>query len=280
MSNPILKIYSTLDSEQIKFVESKKIENTLKMKRWLEFLQPIAQMDKLNDRSRKSKSTGMIFIIIGMVISLFIGFAFPPFFIALLILTILLIIQIKKLNTLKKLDIGNHLRLFLMPFLVVLKEESSDDAKAKIIFDASPSTSPNKLVKTTSNNNSGYPKIKTSLYNHPWLDAEMMLADGTAIKFDFTDFVARKDITKRGSSGKIKSKVKIKIKHNLGIKISFRKDRYQFINKNGEFIYSDINEFHQFKSKCKTISYSLDESIVFNDVLGLISRAYQNVKAI
>ncbi len=280
MSTPILNIYKTLDKEQLQFVESKIIDNSMKMKRWIEFMQPIAQMDKLNDRSRKRKNTGLIFIVIGMVVSLILTFVFVPFIIALLVLTVLLIITLKKLNTLKKLDIGNHLRLFLMPFLVVLKEESDDNAKANIKFDASPPMSEKKIVKTTNDTNRGYPKIKSTFYSHPWLEAEVILADGTALKLEFTDFIVKKDITKRGSSGKIKSKVKIKIKHNIGMKISFRKDRYQIENKNGNFAYLDMAEHHQFKAKHKLITFSIDESIPFNEVLGVISGAYQNVKAI
>ncbi len=280
MSNPILNIYKTLDKEQLQFVQSKTVDASFKMKRWIEFMQPIAQMDKLNDRSRSKKSIGLIFIIIGMVISLFLTFGFLPFIIVLVGLTILLIIQIKNLNTLKRLDIGNHLRLFLMPFLVVLKEESDENAKARIKFDASPPISDKKLVKTTDNNNSGYPKVKTSFYNYPWLEAEVMLADGTALQLEFTDFIAKKNITKRGSSGKIKYKTKVKIKHSIGLKISFRKDHYQIENKNGNFIYTDSAEYHQFKTKKKLITFSIDESIPFNDVLGIISGAYQDVKAI
>jgi len=280
MSNQILEIYNKLDKEQLQFVDSKIIEGTFKMKRWLEFLQPIAQMDKLNDQSRKKRSIGIGFIIFGMVVSFFVGFGFPPFFVVLAGLTVLLIIQLRNLNKLKKLDLGNHLRLFLMPFLVILKEESSDDAKAKIKFDASSPISDKKMVKTTNSENRGYPKIKTSFYNHPWLNAEFQLADGSFIILDFTDFIVKKNITKRGSSGKIKYKTKIKIKHNLGIKISFRKDHYHLQTSNGGFHYADSPDYHQFKTKRKTITFSIDESIVFNDVLGLISSSYQNVKAI
>jgi len=280
MSKPILNIYKTLDKEQLLFVESKTIDNSMKMKRWIEFMQPIAQMDKLNDRSRKRKNTGLVFIIIGMVVSFILSFVFVPFVITLLFLTVLLIITLKKLSTLKKLDIGNHLRLFLMPFLVVLKEESDDDAKANIKFDASPPMSEKKIVKTTNDTNRGYPKIKSTFYSHPWLEAEVLLADGTALKLEFTDFIVKKNITKRGSSGKIKSKVKIKVKHNIGIKINFRKDRYQLQITNGSFVHTDIADYHQFKAKHKIITFSIDESIPFNDVLGFISGAYQNVKAI
>jgi len=278
--NPIIKIYNTLDQEQLQFVQSKVVDNSLKMKRWIEFMQPLAQMDKLNDDRRKRKSAGLVLIAILMVISLFLSFAFPWFLFVLSFLAILLIIQIKKVNKLKRLDFSNHLRLFLMPFLVVLKEESDEEAKAKIKFDASPAMSNKKILKSTNDNNQGYPKVKTTFFSHPWFDAEVVLADGTALKLEFADFIVKKNITKRGSSGKIKSKVKIKIKHNIGMKINFRKDKYQLQNTNKNFAYNEITDYHQFRTKHKIISYSLDQSVNFNQVLGIISASYQNVKAI
>jgi len=280
MSNSIMKIYNTLDKEQVQFIQSKTIDTTNKLKWWVDFLRPVAQMDKLNDYRRKKKSAGIILIIILLVLSLFFGFGYPMIFIVSIIMVVLLIIQIKKVNKLTSLDIGNHLRMFLMPLIIVLKEESDENAKAHIKFDASSPVSAKKLVKSINDTNKGYPKIKTEIYNHPWLDADLLLADGTIMKFDFNDLVVKKRITKRGTSGKIKTKNKIKIKHNLCMKISFRKDHYQVNNLNNTFIYSETGEYHNFKVKYKLIRYSLEEITIFNDMLGMISSAYQNVKVI
>ncbi len=253
MSNSIMKIYNTLDKEQVQFIQSKLIDATNKLKWWVDFLRPVAQMDKLNDYRRKKKSAGIILIIILLVLSLFFGFGYPMIFIV---------------------------SIILMPLIIVLKEESDENAKAHIKFDASSPVSAKKLVKSINDTNKGYPKIKTEIYNHPWLDADLLLADGTIMKFDFNDLVVKKRITKRGTSGKIKTKNKIKIKHNLCMKISFRKDHYQVNNLNNTFIYSETGEYHNFKVKYKLIRYSLEEITIFNDTLGMISSAYQNVKVI
>jgi hypothetical protein len=277
-----LILYGKLNPEQLKFANSKQIDLTMKTKRWFDFMVPLAEMDKHNDETRRRKRRGIGWTIFGMVVSLIATFAFVPFLIVLVGLTILLIISISKLNTLKKLDIGNHLRLFMLPFLVVMKEECAEDSKSKIKFDASTPINPKKVVNTTSTTprGGGLPHVTTTFYNHPWLEAEFEMADGTALQLEFTDLVQKKHIKKRGSSGKIKYKNKMKIKHRLEMRISFRKDRYELASVNKLYEYVDYNEFHLFKVKNKTESFSLEQSILLKDVLAMIGGAYQNVKPI
>ncbi|MFN8258909.1 MAG: hypothetical protein U0W24_24690 [Bacteroidales bacterium] len=280
MNTSIIKIYNSLTAEQKQFVDSKKVNSTQKIKKWIDLFRPIAQMDKLNDTKRKRKSVWLWVLGISSFFLLFFSIGFPLLLIAVLILVLIFIIQFRKLNALNKIDIGNHLRLFLMPFLVVMKEESEEDAKASLVFDAMPSTNQKFFVKQINNNNKGYPKIITSLYNHPWLETEMLLADGTAIQIEIIDFVARKDITKRGSSGKVKSKVKFKIKHNVKLRVNFSKSRYNLDKTNELFQIIDSDNFYQLKTKQKIITLSAEESLPLNGVLSLISSAYKNVKAI
>jgi hypothetical protein len=280
MSKSTLDIYGTLSPEQLQFANSKLIDATMKMKRWFDFMVPIAQMDKLNDESRRKKRTIIGWTIFGMVISLVFTFVFLPVILILIGFTVILIVNVSKLNTLKRMDIGNHLRLFLIPFLVVMKEECDDNAKGHIKFDASNPINPKKIINTTKTNpnGSGLPEVTTTFYHHPWLNTEFIMADGTALQLEFTDNIQKKNIKKRGSSGKIKYKSKIKIKHRLEMKLSFKKDKYSLSEINKAYEYSEDGENHLFKLKNRLESYSTEQSIPVQEVLSMMAGAYQNVK--
>jgi hypothetical protein len=278
MKKSTLKTYQELSPEQRQFANTKTIDATMKMKKWFDFMVPLAQMDKINDEARRKKKTGIGWTIAGMVVSLFITFAFVPFLIVLVGLTVLLIVLISKLKALKKLDIDNHLRLFLMPFLVMIKEECADEAKGRIKLDASNPINPKKITNTLRSTNKGLPQVTTTVYSNPWLDADFLLIDGTGLQLEFTDTVLKKNIKKRGSSGKIKYKTKTKIKHRLEMKISFKKDRYSLSGSNPAYQYIDMQDYHVFKVKHKLESISVEQSIPVQDVLSMIAGAYQNVK--
>jgi hypothetical protein len=280
MPRSTLNIYKTLDPEQLQFANTKKVDAILKMKRWFDFMVPVALMDKNNDESRRKKKTVIGFTIAGMVISLIITFAFLPFLIVLIGLTIILVVNISRMNFLKKLDIGNHLRLFLMPFLVIIKEECNEQSKARIKFDASNPINPAKITNTLRSTNKGLPQVTTTIYEHPWLDAEFVLADGTGLQMEFGDTVLHKHVKKRGSSGKIKYKTKRKIKHHLQMKFSFSKNNYSLAKVNKAYQHIDLPEHHIFKVKHKLYSDSVDKSIRVEEVLNMIAGAYQNVKPI
>jgi len=177
-------------------------------------------------------------------------------------------------------DIGNHLRLFLLPFIVVIKEECDDNAKGQIKLDASNPINPKKITNTLKNKNSGLPQITTTIYTHPWLSADFVLLDGTALQLEITDTVLKKNIKKRGSSGKIKYKTKTKIKHRLDLKLCFKKDRYSIASLNPAFQHMDMPDYHAFKLKDKLMSDSVDQSIPVQHVLSMIAGAYKNVKPI
>lgn len=279
MGNSTLKIYETLNQEQKLFADRKKIDTSMKLKRWLDFLQPLAQMDRLNDESRRKKKIGIGFLIFGIVLSFIFTIAFFPLGILLILMVVLLIIQISKLKKLKKMDIGNHLRLFLMPFIVVMKEEADANSQLKITFDAAPAVAKEKISNETASKGSGLPRIKSTFYTHPWLNLRAMLADSTVVLLEFEDIVRKSRITKRGSSGKIKTKTKLKIKHRLSAKVLFKKQHYDLLQTPSGMEYMDNADYHQFKLKQKRISYSLDKSIELNDALGMIAAAYKNVKA-
>jgi hypothetical protein len=280
MADTVLKMYQALNAEQLQFANSKVVDSTMKMKKWFDYMVPLARMDEINDEKRRRKRMGIGWTIAGMVVSLFITFAFPLFVIVLVGLTVLLIVLLSKMKTLKRIDLGNHLRLFLMPFLVIIKEECKEEAKGRIKFDASNPINPKKIVNTLKSTNSGLPQVTTTVYSHPWLDAEFNLMDGTGLQLLFTDTILKKSIKKRGSSGKIKYKSKTKVKHNLELRISFKKEMYDLVGSNPSYEYANMPECHAFKLKHKLQSVSIDQSIPVQHVLSMIAGAYQNVKPI
>jgi hypothetical protein len=282
MSKSTLDIYRTLGPEQLQFANSKTIDATMKMKRWFDFMVPIAQMDKNNDESRRKKNKIIGWSIAGIVVGIVLTVLFFPLILFLIFILVVLIINILRLQTLKKLDIGNHLRLFLMPFIIVMKEECEGDAKTRIKFDATHPVNPKKIVnsKKYNPNGRGLPEITATFYNHPWLDADFLMAEGTALHIECVDSVEKRRIKKRGSSGKIKYKTKLKIKHRIEIKMSFVKAKYNLAERNPAYEYIDHNDYHLFKAKHKLESLNTEQSIPVQQVLSMIAGAYQNVRPV
>ena len=64
-SRKVLKIYKSLDKDQIQFVLDKKIEDTLTLEEWLTKLHGIAEMDTIGDESRKQ--AGNLSIVFGIL---------------------------------------------------------------------------------------------------------------------------------------------------------------------------------------------------------------------
>jgi hypothetical protein len=280
MAKTVLEMYKALNAEQLQFADSKMIDTTMKMKKWFDYMVPLAKMDEFNDEKRKKQSIGIGWTIAGLVVSLILTFIFLPVIVIFIGLVVLIIVLITKKNALKKMDLGNHLRLFLMPFIVLIKEECEEEAKGRIKFDASNPISPKKITNTFKSTNTGLPHVTTTVYTHPWLDAEFVLLDGTGLQLEFTDTILKKNIKKRGSSGKIKFKTKTKIKHSLEMRMSFKKDKYSLASLNAAYEYVDTPDYHSFKLKHKVESISVDQSVPVQHVLSMIGGAYQNVKPI
>jgi len=272
-----VEMLKAFNQTQQELVKTKKMEGTMKLKAWLEQLKNVALMDKFGDKRRKLLTNWRIaFIVVGFI-SLFFGFAFPPIFLLAAVCITFIVVFSVKISNLSKIDLGNGLRLFVVPLMVVLKEEASDEEKMTMKLDFSnPLTQPY-LVKNIPNTSSGYPKITINYYKINWMSGEITLSDGTNISWQLEDFICEKKAVKRNARGKIKNKTKYKIKQDVSMKFNVLKSRYQYVG-TPDSNYKDAGEYHQLKVKGRAIATELDTSMDLSYFLGVIGNNYNKFK--
>ncbi len=270
-------IYNSLNEPQKQFVQTKKLEASYKVKAWLDLLKNIALLDKYGDLRRVRASGWALGLGIIAFVVLFFAFPFPLLFIVVIALTIISIILWVKSNNLKKIDLTNSFRLFTVPLLVVLKEEAKDDSKVELKLDMSDPLQKNYLVKNIPNTSKTYPKIELNYYNINWMQMSIELNDGVIVSSTFEDDICEKKATKQNARGKIKTKTKYKVKHDVSMKVQIPKALYNLVGAT-DSDYSDGGEYHIFKTKGRTVSTSMEEFLDINYFLGMIASVYKKVK--
>lgn len=276
MATKALKIYDTLDEEQKLFIREKKIEKNYKPKRWLELFDKISEMDKFSDEFRKKSLIYMI--ILGFIMFLTFIFAMESF-IALMIFLIPLSTFVVLYLLFKKhklIDIENHFRLTLVPLLSILKEEMDVDDKLYLSIDCSNQESKEKITKIIEPSSKNMPYFTTTYFKNPWLYMEGKFRDGTLISLNFEDTIRKKDITKRSSRGKVKTKSKYKIVHKIKISLQFPKDRYQLKepHKNPK----ERENYYEYVGIEKCVSNSPEIGMDLQFPLTGIARGYSTVR--
>jgi len=281
----VMELYNSFNAEQKQFVATKKLEANFKLKKWLELLENIAIMDSFADetikRLNKLKLTFGIVGIVMVFISFMVMAAIPYgalFFLLPVGCFILWFINYSQQKRLKQLDLSNGLRLFTIPFMKILREETDKENPITMKLDFNNPLNKDYLLKKIDNKSKSYPKVDTYIYQHPWINATTKLSDDVEIDWSITDLLVKKHVTKLSSSGKIKTKNKIKIKHSLHLSVAFPKANFNLIETPKDFVYVDKNDCHTFKLKGKTFSESTDSSLDMNYFLGAIAASFKCIQ--
>jgi len=275
----VKKILSELSPEQTEFLKTRKYEGRKTMTEWLELFHKLAIVDTLGDKARSTAKALWITFLIITIFSLFLSGAFPFLFVIPLIFLGLFIYFLRNFLKLKKIDLTNQLRLQIYPFLAAIKHDVHKKEKIMIRVDFSNPINKNYLRETIPAKGLRYPRIKTTYYALPYFFFFFTMEDGSEVDFEAEDLIRQRNITKVGSSGKIKSKVKYKIKHTFDLKIAFPKKRYDYLDSNN-VMYNDLPEYHQLRLKKKIISTQLETIQTPEILLSIFAGAYQNVKPI
>jgi hypothetical protein len=280
----VKEIFNQFNAEQKQFVATKKIEANFKIKKWLELLENVAIMDTYaDDLIKKLNKLKWTFGISGLVIvfiTLFlmaIPYAASLFLIA-LVSFVLCFINYLRQKRFKQFDLANGLRLFTIPLMKVLREETDKENTIEMKLDFNNPLSKDYLIKKIDNTSKSYPKVDTYIYKNQWINANTKLLEDVEVEWNITDMIVKKHVTKRSSSGKYKTKTKIKIKHGMRLTIAFPKSNFKLVNTPKDFPYIDKNDSHIFKLKGKTNSDSLDTTLDMNYFLDAIATAFSCVQ--
>lgn len=225
---------STASPEIEQFFQQKQVSGQFRPMKWLKILHRLSQVDKAGDTKRKKIRTLMISCIILVVLSL-ISLAWTIDHDAWQIsaggmaLGVIGAISARIwISSLKKDDLFNNLRLTAKPIMTLMQEDFLPSQKVKLEIDCKGPMQDKWLSEKIPKPRRGtLPRIGTTCFTYPWMQGAAVLKDHTQLNWELIAVVRHRNITKRGSSGKVKIKHKYKIKHRAQVRMRFSKSMYQ-----------------------------------------------------
>lgn len=278
--NKAIAIYETLSAEQLEFIAQKQVATRLKVKQWLDLLEKIAQMDALADQSRKKLIGMAIFSFVLAFISLFFIVVFFPVALFTLAAIGIGVRNITIHQKLRKIDLSNELRLFLMPFFVLMKDDLHPQKKITLKLNFLAATHQTKLLEQVPNSSKQYPKITTFFYEHPWIEAKAYLKDGSEINWQIKNKIRHRKIVKRSASGKIKHKQKYKVKQNINLCFKLDKTNYKLKTEQLNVPVQDTGLYYEFNINNKLLATSVENIPEIKHLFKMIAQIYNNVEPI
>jgi hypothetical protein len=225
-----LQSYQSLTPDQKIFIKEKKIEGSYTPDQWLVFFNKIAEYDTLRDASSSKFGwlgcSCIVLLIASFVIGILTVYLLPVSFIVLIVFILMSIYFVKRRK-----DVPNHLRQFIVPLLVILREEMEPDAAMFLGVDLSDATAKEKLFSEQLSpsalrlQKSGS-KITEKFFSNQWLTGVAELADGTRLKWQIFDRIRQRSEGKKRTSGKYKTKLKNKVKTRVEISMQFKRQDY------------------------------------------------------
>lgn len=269
-SRRILKIYKSLDKDQIQLVITKKIEGKHDLDHWLEKLHKLAVMDQLGDDARiKSGDLSIVFgIFTAFTIILTISkpflFFFPLGFFLLFFYFLMMYILLNKI------DIGNHLRIFIVPLLEYFRENRPVNGMIDLKMDFSDPKKDKNLAGEL-----GDKAQSDKIFRHPWMEGKVILENRISIHWNITDIVKETGKYLRGSGEPGKEKKKIKIIHKLDMKFQIPKD--QFTLKDQDLKTVETGDYRVIQINKEGFSESLQEGMSPDIFLEAVNTAYSQI---
>jgi len=271
-SRKVLRIYKSLDKDQLQFVLDKKIEDTLTIEEWLKKLHGIAEMDTLGDESRKQ--SGNLSIVFGIltIATLILTISKPILFFFPIGFLILFIYFIVTFFLLSKIDIGNNMRLFIVPLLEHFQQQGSIKEAFSLRMDFSHPITKERLSETDEEENINMGNI----YRHHWMDGKMEFNDGVKITWEIEDVISKRDNNIKKDAEKKDPTGKYQIRHILNMHFSAPKEHFSAVNE--DMMETDDGLFYITSIHKKDISESLDEGMSPDVFISLIEEGYHFVK--
>jgi hypothetical protein len=192
--------------------QTRRITGNWDAKHLVRLLGELAHVDEAFERQAKSAQNKMILFIVLAFVSIFVG-AFTSAFLggwAFLLLPLMIVLAILfgiKWRKLKKLDLINDFRLCLRPVLRDIANDLDHDKKIKVEMDlCGPADRKQKSKMEIPPG--AYIKVTETVYQDPWCQVKLPLADGSTVILEFENCYRKYDVRKRGRRGKIKFKTK------------------------------------------------------------------------
>ena len=220
-SRKVFSIYRTLNRDQVRFVIDKVIEGSHTADDWLSRLNRIAFMDLVGDETREQAGSLSVNFGILTVVTLVLTIFRPVLFFLPLGFLIIFAYFFSLYISLLKIDISNHMRIFLVPLIGILKEQIPESAEIYLKLDFSKAVGKEKLTVT---DEAGGDK-QTRFYRHHWMDGKVTLNDGITVKWSIEDEIIRRNSRLMEKAEKMKFS-DYEIRHLLKMHLSASTDLF------------------------------------------------------
>lgn len=276
--------YKTLNPDQKRLLGEKSVEGSRTPEEWLGLLKDVSEFDRIGDAGRSGAGKLAIILLISTVILLFVsgllGQLIPGWIpIVLLILCVLgAIISGLIYFKLKKVDLPNRLRQFIVPVIAILREDIEPSALLNLRIDLRGPIGEKEM--NHQEDSSGYPKIKITNYADSWFSGGANLADSSSLQWQLIDYIRQRKVTKRNPRGKIKSKTKYKIQTLIEVKLGMRSKDYTPVapDPSGEVSLKTGEKRNHLRIRHVEHSTELNSPLDFKVFLDAVTAAYKQVK--
>jgi hypothetical protein len=271
-SRKVLKIYRTLDKDQLQFVFDKKIEDTLPITEWLTKLNKIAEMDTIGDESRRQSGIlSLVFCLVTILTTLLsilkpILFFFPVAFFILFAYFLITYILLRKI------DIGNNMRMFIVPMLKHLQSTESVTKPFPLKMDFSNPIKKDYLTQTVEEEK----EKPIHVYKHHWMDGNLEFKDGVKITWEINDVIKKKEVHTIEEVIVEDVLSKYEIQHVLNMHFSAPKEYFVALNK--DMMETDDGKYYIVSIHKKDIKEGLDEGMTPQVFLSSVEEGYRYVK--
>jgi hypothetical protein len=172
---------------------------------------------------------------------------------------------------LSKIDIGNNMRLFIVPVLEHYERQGSLHKPLNLRMDFSHPVKKEHI--TQANEESEAEETSVNIYRHHWMDGKLVFNDGVKIDWEIEDVVNKKP---KGEKSAVNDpSAKYQIQHVLNMHFSAPKDTFTVANK--DIMETDDGKFYIVSIHKKDISESLDEGMSPEVFISSVDEGYHFV---
>ena len=274
-SRKAFKMFRSLDRDQIQFVLDKRMEGKNTVDDWLKILSSVAIMDTFGDDAREKSGNlavtfGIFFVFtVALTISKPILFFFPIGFGFLLVYFFLTYIRLSRI------DVGNHLRLFIVPLLETMKDSLDPKTKIYLKMDFSMPVKKHNIVQHQENERLG----TITVYRVNWMIGEIELKFGQKLKWEITDEVKEMLGKITDKATKMKINAEYQVSHMLNFYFYAPKESFNRVDASDKSV-MEQDEFYVFNIQKKDSSKSLEEGMekeVFLEALDEANSKFEKI---
>jgi hypothetical protein len=215
------KAYRELDSQQKSFLKQKQLRSSRNLEDWIEFFSGIVDFDRQGDMLRLALIWfGVGMFPIGIVLAIATGSG-QALLATWAVGVVILIFWMR----LRKIDVPEKVDRFILPWLVLLREDIARDTTLELAMDLRGNMATKKKLEALSGKRDigGW---KVQVFHDNWFQGKTTLADGAKLQWDITDLLRQRKRSTTNARGKTKWKTKYKLRRTFDIHLAVRGKDY------------------------------------------------------